>query len=134
MNHANSELQFSVHPDGGSDSRPCPSNTLPDSDAVAGDLNENTVFAKVVSREPPAEAAAATLSNNLTSKRANAAEVDNDHHGGHPYVSPTENQAQVPSEFRIKSPTMSSKRVNEKATRRKKHSGQSHLIIFSLPN
>lgn len=86
--------------------------------------------ANVVSREPPAEAAVPTLPNNITSKKANVAEVDNDlaefendHHGGHPYVPRTENQGQVPSECRIRSPTISSKRVVEKAAGCKKHSG-----------
>ncbi|KAK1375846.1 Casein kinase II subunit beta [Heracleum sosnowskyi] len=122
LNLLNSELLFRVDPDGVSNSRLYPSNTSAQSDALAGNLNEKTVSAKVLSREPPAEAAAPTLSSNITSKRANRAEVDNDHHGGHPYVPPTENQGQVPSECRIKSPTMSSKRVIEKAARRKKYS------------
>lgn len=113
LNLFNLELQFRVDPDGGRDSRTQPSNTSAESDAVAGNLKENTVSTKVVSGEPPAEVAAPILFNNITAKRASVAEVDSDH----PYVPPIENQVQVPSECRIKSPT------TEKAAGRKKRSG-----------
>lgn len=69
-NILNLELQFIVYHHGGSDRRPHPSNTSAQSDAIAGNINKNIVSAKIVSREPPAEVAAPTLSTNITSKRA----------------------------------------------------------------
>lgn len=104
LNLLNSEMQFGVEPDGISDKRSPFTNTLTESDAVAGNVNEKPVSAEVVGGEPPAEVAASTLSNNnnTSSERENVAEVDNDYRG--------------------RSLTVSSKRVIEAAARNKKHS------------
>ncbi|KAK1375847.1 hypothetical protein POM88_032040 [Heracleum sosnowskyi] len=116
LNLLNSEMQFGVEPDGISDKGSRPTNTLTESDAIAGNVNEKPVSAKVVSGEPqkpvsakvvsgepPAEVAASTLSNNKSTslERENVAEVDNDYRGG--------------------GSTVSTKRAIEVAARNKKH-------------
>ncbi|XP_074330563.1 uncharacterized protein LOC141667832 [Apium graveolens] len=104
LNFLNSEMQFGVEPDGISGKRSPHAYTLTDSDAVAGNVNDKPVSAKIVSEEPPAEVAASTLSNNnnTSSERENVEELNNDYCGG--------------------SSTVSSKRVIEAAARNRKHS------------
>ncbi|KAL8088940.1 hypothetical protein AgCh_038638 [Apium graveolens] len=75
LDFINFEMQLKVDPDGSKDKRTSP-NTSAECNAVAGNLGENLVSAKVVNGKPPAKMAAPTFSNynNVHLKRENTEE------------------------------------------------------------